>query len=216
MRQVSEGKVDVAAWKRDFGSVRDRESWIATGGARQETVQDVDEPEGSAEGLIPEELVRVGVVRVQDAEHVEHTSCLTEKNVGTNSVPRAPFVDDQETERLNISQAWVVKVALNQLMSFGGVGICRIGRASMTANQGWRAPIKTVSCKVSTGICMNSDFLPSRGGQKTIDKRRLERSSLEVLDEGRLMECDTSWECFGDDPLALGDELRGEPGKQSC
>lgn len=53
----------------------------------------------------------------------------------------------------------------------------------------------------------SQEDLPGSAGKKTVDKRRLERGILELLNKGRLVECDTSRERLGYDALTLGNEL---------
>lgn len=72
---------------------------VASGAACQETVEDVDEPQGPAERLILNELLRfpVGLVARYDTVHLGHTSSLAQIDIGTNGISIAPFVDGQET-----------------------------------------------------------------------------------------------------------------------
>lgn len=80
------------------------------------------------------------MVGVEDAEHVQHAGSLAKKDVGADGISRAPFMNDQEAESLNISQAWVIKVVLDELVRLAGVAVRSIGWRSMATNQGGGAP----------------------------------------------------------------------------
>ena len=84
-----------------------REGWATAGAAGKEAVEDVDEPEGTAEAFVLQKLVGVGVALLcgDNPVHLDHTSSLAEIDVGTNSLPATPFVDDEEAESLNIGKA---------------------------------------------------------------------------------------------------------------
>ena len=93
-----------------------RQSGVATRTAGQETVEDVDQPESTTEGLVLEELVGVGLVRVgmDDAKHLGHTGSLAKVDVSAHSIAAAPFMDDEQAQRLDVGKAGLVQALHDQ------------------------------------------------------------------------------------------------------
>lgn len=100
-------EVHICAGQGNVDNIVSRERGATAGAAGKETVEDVDEPESTAEALVLQKLVWVGVSLLGGdyPVHLDHTGSLAEVDVGTNSFPATPFVDDEKAEGLDIGKA---------------------------------------------------------------------------------------------------------------
>lgn len=149
--------IHIEAGERDVVYIVRGQSGMAAGAASQETVEDVNQPEGAAERLILKKLVWVGLVgvSVDDAIHLSHTGGLTKVNIGADSIAAAPFVNHEQTESLNIGKTGLVQGLHDKVDGLGGKVLCGGRATSMAAiapNHGWRMSVwKRIS--KGLGIC---------------------------------------------------------------
>lgn len=73
----------------------------------------------------------IGAVAVEDAVHLQHPGGLAEEDVSADGIAGAPFMNDNKTERLNISQIGMIQVLVDQAHGLGGKGLGGLRRAAV-------------------------------------------------------------------------------------
>jgi hypothetical protein len=139
MDGIAEGEVDVRTRQGNVGTVVRGQGRVAAGGAGEEAVEDVDQPQGAAGGLIAEELVVAlrGMMAVENAVHLQHAGRLAEVDVSADGIASAPFVDDDEAEGLDVSEDGVVQILVDETNGLGGKGFGGSGGTAVASDQAW-------------------------------------------------------------------------------
>jgi hypothetical protein len=78
---------------------------------------------------------------IDDPVHLQQPSGLAEVDIGTDGIPATPFVDNDEAKGLDVGEAGLVQVGVDEGDCLCGKGLC--GRGGITAiatDESWRAP----------------------------------------------------------------------------
>lgn len=112
---ITKCEVDVRAGQGHVGSILKSQGRVAARRTGEKAVEDVSQPQGAAKGLVTQELV--GIVRcvmaIKNPVHLQQPRGLAEIDVGTDGIPTAPFVNDDEAESLDISEIRLVQVGID-------------------------------------------------------------------------------------------------------
>ena len=75
------------------------------------------------------------MVAIKNPVHLHHASSLSQIDVGSHSIPRAPFVNDDEAQGLDIDKIRVVEVLVDQGNGLGSERLGGLSGASISADK---------------------------------------------------------------------------------